>query len=377
MSILLAASLALAGSPASAASCDGLVAKAEKASGTEVAAAFSAVAACDKQVAEDNYTRFMARATDADSLVALSAAAIESNVWNPVWLQLGKISDYEARDIVAEEVGASCTDSAKVVSFLQGAYFGLRDTDFARWKQAFAACESTELGQWLETQVAKPPSRQFDDKFDALMGFYVNRVGADALPTLTTAATAAAESGPFDAILIKMDESVAPALGQELSADDQARLEASLIEVARAVSADKARSVADRLANAGSQAAAAELLPAVYPDRVQSGGGFLYGAAAIELGECDGEKSAILHIAEVYEPGKRWIIQGDTETPMRTFKPKLKKCTAEGSDWAVAITAEPVASSKDISPWVEGLESSWAEKGYTVKVQNEKSVTLP
>lgn len=377
MSILFAASLLLAGPSASASACDGLVSRAEKASGAAVAAAFTEVAACDKQVAEDNYTRFMARATDADSLVALSAAAIESDVWNPVWLQLGKISDYEARDIVAEEVGASCTDSAKVVSFLQGAYFGLRDTDFARWKEAFAACESSDLGQWLEAQVAKPPNRQFDDKFDALMGFYVNRAGAEALPTLTKAATAAADAGPFDAILIKMDEAVAPALGQELSADDQAKLEAALIEVARAVDASKARSVADRLANAGAQAAAAKLLPAVYPERVQSGGGFLYGAAAIELGECDGEKSAVLHVAEVYEPGRRWIIQGDTESPMRTFKPKLKKCTAEGSDWAVAITAEPVASSKDISPWVDSLESTWAEKGYAVKVQNEKAITLP
>lgn len=377
MFTLLATSLLVAGNTASAANCDSLVAKAERVSGTDVAAVFSQVAACDKKVAEDNYTRFMARATDADSLVALSSAAIESDVWNPVWLQLGKISDYEARDIVAQEVGASCGDSAKVVSFLQGAYFGLRDTDFSRWKQAFAACESDDLGSWLEAQVAKPPSRQFDDKFDALMGFYVNRAGADALPTLTKAAIAAAESGPFDAILIKMDEAVAPALGQELSGDDKAKLESSLIEVARAVDSEKARAVADRLANAGSQSAAAKLLPAVYPDRVQSGGGFLYGAASIELGECKGEKSAILHVAEVYEPGRRWIIATEAEGPMRAFKPKLKKCDLEEGDWPVAITAQPVASSKDIDPWVEGLEKTWSEKGYEVKVQSEKAVELP
>jgi len=168
---------------------------------------------------------------------------------------------------------------------------------------------------------------------------------------------------------------VAPELGAALSTEDQAKLEAALVEVARAVDPPRARAVADRLANAGSQQAAARLLPTVYPDRVQDGGGFLYGAAAIEAGDCKGEKQAILHAVEVREGGRRWVILTDTEAALKGLKPKLKGCTVE-SPWPIATTPEPVKSAKDIEAWMATVEKAWADKGYEVKVQSEKGVTL-
>jgi hypothetical protein len=83
---------------------------------------------------------------------------------------------------------------------------------------------------------------------------------------------------------------VAPDLGGQTTAEDQKKLEEALVSVATQVPADKSRSVANQLANSGSDAAAATLLPTLYPDRVQGGGGFLYGALAVEAGECDGNK---------------------------------------------------------------------------------------
>ena len=360
---------------AHAGKCDSLLARAEKDKGAALAAAYGKLAACDKELAENHYKRFMASANDVESLVQLSAAAIDAEVWNPVWQQLDNISDYDVRDQVAEQIGSACASNDKIVPFLQGAYFGLKDIKFQQWSRAYEACDAEALATWLDGQVAKPPQRAYDEKFSALMTAYVDKKKAAALPTLAASAIAAAEAGPYDAILMKMDEAVATDLGAELTTEDRQALESALIEVARAVSPDKARAVADRLATAGSQSAAAKLLPTIYPDRVQDGA-FLYGAASVEAGECKGVKTAILHVAEITEPGRRWLILEDSEAPMRAFKPKLKKCDAETGDWPVSVTPEPVASGKEIDAWAGELEAAWTEKGYEVKTAGEKAIAL-
>jgi hypothetical protein len=191
------------------------------------------------------------------------------------------------------------------------------------------------------------------------------------------AAIAAAENGPYDSILIQMDAAVKPELGERMSASDQQALVGALFDVAKAVSPTKARSVADRLANAGSEEAAVKLLTTVYQDRIQSGGGFLYGAMAIETGECKGEKTAILHLAAVHEPGKRWFIQPSIEDPIREVKARLSKCSTDGKDWIVVLTPEPVTNGKELDKWSAGLKEQWTTRGYTTKVQNERPIKLP
>ena len=116
-------------------------------------------------------------------------------------------------------------------------------------------------------------------------------------------------------------------------------------------------------------------MPTAYPDRVQAGGSFLYGAMAVEAGDCGGKKSAVLHIATVTEPGKRWSIVSGIEAPLRAGKAKLGKCTVE-SPWPIISTAEPVKASSDIDKWVEGVQADWEKKGYEVKTQKEKAVSL-
>ena len=140
--------------------------------------------------------------------------------------------------------------------------------------------------------------------------------------------------------------------------------------VAGAVLPEQAALVADRLFNAGSESAAASLLPAVYPERVQGNDMFLYGTAAVEA--CDGQ--AIIHYAAVYEPAKRWSILQDVEEPSRAFKPKLK-CSADGP-WPVLVTSEPLAEKSGLDNWAKELESQWINKGNEVKLKGEKSITL-
>ena len=176
---------------------------------------------------------------------------------------------------------------------------------------------------------------------------------------------------------MQMDASVAPGLGQVADPANLQQLEEQLLRVARAVGPEKARVVADRLATSGADATAARLLPEVYPDLMKGGGSFLYGAAAIETGECKGVKTAVLHYAEVEDPGTRWVILADVTEHLHAVKPKLSKCDVDEEPWAVATTPEPVKSGKDVDSWVEELAAQWKSQGYSVKTQSEKAVKLP
>jgi hypothetical protein len=368
---------ALALSTAHAASCDAQLAKVGGLAAADVPRAYADLAKCDKKVAEANFNKYLEKATDSDAAVALFLRAVEAETWSPVWGALSKITSYDARDEVAQAVGGACAGSPKVVSFLQGAYFGLRDIEFQQWDDAYAACADAGLAAWMEKQVQAPPAKMFDEKFNALMDIFVKQRKVEALPALTAGAVkAAGDGGPFDAILMKMGEAVAPDLGGQTTAEDQKKLEEALVSVAKQVPADKSRSVANQLANSGSDAAAATLLPTLYPDRVQGGGGFLYGALAVEAGECDGKKSAVLHFVSVTEPGKRWSIVPALEAPLRATKAKLGKCTGVESPWPVITTPEPLKSASDVEKWVDTVQADWEKKGYAVKTQKEKALAL-
>ncbi len=366
----------LSSSPAEA-GCDSLVRRALASSSTSLPANFRALARCSRDEAEAQFNSLLPRAKSAGALVNLCMAAIDSEVFGPVWKVLSHDAlDYDVRDQVAEKIGNSCADKPKVVIFLKGAYFGLRDIEFQQWDDALVGCQSPDLGTWLTEQAEKPPKSMFDEKYNALLGVVVSRKGVDALPHLAKAAINGANEGPFDAILMQMEAAVRPGIGEPILPESQAKLEAALVEIASNVNRDKARSVADRLANAGAHQAAAQLLSKVYPDRVSEEGRFTYGAVSIERAECDGQKTALLHVAKVDESGTRWIILNDVRAPMQAVKPRLSKCTPEGGDWGVATTPEPVASSKDIDTWVDSIEKQWIDKGYDVSIKKEKTVTL-
>lgn len=376
MATSLVLTLAFLQNPAEAASCDSQLRRADTAKGPDLAAAYTDLARCDKATAEANFSRYMTNATEADDLVSLSKAAITADTWNPVWQMLGKITSYDARDEVANEIGALCSSDPKVVSFLQGAYFGLRDIEFQQWDNAYLTCESADLTTWMTDQIVKPPAKMFDEKYNALIGIYANKLRAGALPNMAKAAIAAAAAGPYDAILMQMDSALTGSLGDDATSADKQAYEDALVAVAQGVDPDKARSVADRLANAGSTAAAAKLLPVVFADRVQAGGSFLYGGAAVEAADCKGVKTAVVHVAQVSDPGTRWVILSAAEAPLRSAKPKLSKCTAEPDAWSVAVTPEPVKTSKDIDAWAASLAAQWTEKGYAVKIETEKAIAL-
>lgn len=367
--------LALSVPAAHAGKCDAALAKANASTDQALAPAFTALAACDAELAGATFKDLLPKAKDSDALHALSLAAVQSSVWQPVWKMPGYINDYSVRDEVVSRIGAECGAQPAVLTFLQAAYGGLKDIEFQRWEKALNACDAAALSDWMVKEVEKPPAKVYDEKYNTLIGIYTKRTRAGALPSLTKAAVAAAAAGPFDAILAQMDESVAPAMGQEIAADDKEKLEAALIEVARSVDKDKAKAVADRLATAGSQRAAARLLPTIYADRVQGGGTFLYGAASVELGDCKGKKTAVIHLAEVTDPGKRWVILTDVEAPLRAVKPKLKGCEVE-SPWGVSVSPEPVKDGKAVEAWSATLQKQLTDKGYDVDVQAEKAIKL-
>lgn len=366
--------LAFLSSTAEAASCDKQIAAVKSSDSESVAKSFAALVACDKPTAEASFNDALTKATDADALIALALVAIDKDIWRPMWSALGKISSYDARDEVANAVGMACADDAKVVPFLQGAYLGLRDIEFQQWDDAFVSCADSGLTVWMDKQVRTPPNKRFDEKFVNLMAIYVKRNREAGLPALTASAIKSAESGPFDAILFKMGESVAAEMGGSTSPENQALLEAALVEVASQVSKEKATAVASQLANSGSEAAAARLLPVLYGDVVK-GGVYTYGAASIEQGDCGGKKQAVVHYATVAEPGARWTIIKDIEEPLRAEKAKLTKgCTIE-SPWPIVHSPTPIEKSA-VEAWVRELETNLEGKGYEVKLAKGKTITL-
>jgi hypothetical protein len=358
------------------AACEKEVAKAEAASGVAVADAFKAVITCDAKIAEQVFFKVMQKTGDSESLVALSMVAIEGNVWKPVWEMPGKISDYEARDVVAEAIGEQCATNEKVVSFLQGAYFGLRDVEFGRFEKALVACQAPTFDAWLQTQIENPPAKQYDEKWAKLAEIYVDRKKVEALPSLSKAGVKAAQTdGPYTAILNKMNEAVTPRMGEKEDPSAQKALEDALVAMAKELPADKARPIADQLSNAGNDAAAASLLPAIYPDRFVDGQ-FTYAAVSVEAGTCKGVKTATLHVASLTEPGKRYVVGAAAEAPMRAFKPANKKCTPDEGAWSVVISEEPVKGPDGVNALYDVVAKQWADKGYTVKRKDEKPGAL-
>ncbi|MCB9742200.1 MAG: hypothetical protein H6741_18545 [Alphaproteobacteria bacterium] len=370
--LLLVPALALLGAGDAHAACDKEVQSVNK-TGQALVSGYESVIKCDPKVAEQVFPQFMAASGDLDTLVALSLVAVEADIWKPVWEMPGKIKDYEVRDEVAEAVGGLCAENEKVVAFLQGAYFGLRDVEFARWSDAVVACDVEPMEAWLANQVQSPPAKVYDDKYTALVEIYVDRHGVDALDELAVAATKAAENnGPYESLLAKMDEAAAPGLGDEPDPAAMKALEDTLIEMASKLPPEKARAIGDRLANSGSDAKAAALLPSIYPAAVKGDGSFDYAAISVEAGECKGVKTAVLHVATLNEPGKRYAVQADAEAPMRTFKPRLKKCSMDDGAWQVVVSTDPITGSDGLNALYDTVSASWAEKGYEVKRRDEK-----
>jgi hypothetical protein len=341
----------------------------------QLVAQYKLVMKCDVKMANQVFPQFMRVAGDTDTLVALSMAAIDADVWNPVWDMIGKLTSYEARDEVADRVGRTCVTDPKVVGFLKGAYFALRDIDFLQWDDALVACEDPDFQNWLVDQVEKPPPKLYDDKWGALMTAVVHRLGPASMPHLAKAGiAAAANGGPLDAILAEMDSAVAPHLGDDMTPENRQLLEETLVAMARQLTPEKAYAVADRLATSGSEARAAELLPIVYPGR-QQGGYFAWGAASIESGTCNGQKQAIVHFTAVLEPGKRWTITGVADNDLRSFKPKLTKCTAT-TPWPVVLSTEPLKNPTEAAVWALTVAKTWEGKGFLTKTKEEKQVVL-
>lgn len=380
--VALCVALVLTWGQEAQAACEKDIAKLETTKGPAVAAAFAKVAACDAKVAEQVFTKAMVQAAssaneeddDAEALSALAMAAIDNNVWKPVWDMPGKITDFTARDVVTRGIGEQCATNEKVVSFLQGAYFGLRDVEFARWEKAVVACQAESMDAWLLSVVEAPPPKQYDEKWIKLVDIYIYRKRVDALPALTNAGVKAAQiGGPYNAILAKMNEAVAPRMGEQADPAAQKLLEDAMVGMAKGLPPELARPIADSLANAGNDAAAASLLPVVYPNLKQADG-FHYAAVSAEAGECKGVKTVVLHTAQVVDPGTHYIVLPAATPPMRSFKPALKKCTKEG-DWVVVVGESPISGDEAVDALYNNQAKQWTDKGYTVKRKDEKPVS--
>ena len=357
---------------AHAANCQSYVNQAASAKGKNLIQAYEKLAECDKNIAATEFETFMKRANEIDTLSKLANVAVDADIFDPIWKLPGNLADYTQRDDLVRSFGEMCNENAKIISFFQGAYIALNDNDFGYWDVGFTNCTSTEFTTWLESSVKNPPQKSYSDKYNTILKVYTNQSRVNALEALSEAAISGYENGPFNDILNAMDAAVKPPLGQKISSSDQEAFNAAMLKVAKTVPS-KAQFVADRLISSGSNDAAAQLLPTLFADRYE-GGYFSYVGAAMELADCSGEKTAVIHYNVIKESGKTWGIQSQAEEQKSSWKPKLKKCTAEQGEWVVLSSPDPIL--KGGEEWLQKVEKQYTDKGYKVSLKKEKDLII-
>ena len=358
------------------AKCEGYVRKAAKAKGKVVIQNFKQAYACDPEVARANFFEFMKSANDLDTLQRFTLTAIELDpiFWEHAGKVPEKISDYSMRDNLTKGLGSECSQYESLRKFMQASYITMGGNEFSRWDEAYVTCTHADIDTWIISRIENPPAQQFSAKYNTMLDILSQKKAVKALPHFEVAAIAAAEKGPYKDIVRKITDTVTPPIGEKMSAENREALETSLLNIAKKVDKSKASDVAFQLAAAGSEDKAAQLLPTIYADQYNNG--FTYGVAAIELGKCKGDKKeAAIHFAELSDKKVVWSVLETATTTLRKSKAKLSKCESEG-DWSIVLTGSPISSAKEIKPWTEGLKEDYEKKGYKVKLQKEKKITI-
>jgi hypothetical protein len=339
------------------------------ATGAAVAPAFSAVVTCNPQQGREQFAAAVKKTGDTESLAALAQAAIGLGLDEVVYGLLETIPDYAARTEVARLLGSRCVDDPKVVAFLTKAHTALKDRAFVGWSPALSACPAEGVTTELERLAAAVPPRGFDDKYAAVVELYAERAKVAGLPVLEKAAIAASKGGPYPVVIDAMVRAVTPpGIGTKPTDADRQALVDSLRRVADHATPEQVTKLADTFVAVGAASEAASLLPRIYPDRVQVGGKFLYGVAALET--C--EEEALVHYAVVEESGERWSIVDDVQAPAAAFKPKLKCRTP--APYTISVTPGPVAARDAVATWAQTVAANAKPEA---KLKEEPAITLP
>ena len=357
------------------AACESIVKSASSLQRHLVAPTYAKLIDCDAKIAKSQFNDFLKAGGDTVTISELAMVAIERDLYSPVWGMFEEFSDYidySQRKDIATVIGAACTDSNKVLPFLQGAYFGLGTRQFDQWRPAFEACGSEALTQWMGKTASSPPNTAYDNKYGNLCEIYVDRLNRESLPFLETAMRQAVQNGgPVRDLIEKMADALRPQeFGATLGEDELNLLGDSLVSIATEAPPEAARLIADGLHQMGRTDAALQLLPSIYADRIRSDGSMLYGVSSIE--ECSGQ--AVVHWAVVTEYGQNWSLFGILDDRARAFKPRLK-CTPEGP-WPVMTTPEPMATKANIEAWANEFANERQSSGLVVTSREEKSFSL-
>lgn len=356
---------------ASAANCDGYLAKIGTAKGQSLIDAYQGLVRCDAALGRSEFGKYAQAAGTLETLIPLTLAGVDASAYGSVWETMGKIP-YEFRTELAQAVGAACDTHPKLVEFFRTSYVGQKGTEFSSWQSALTACKSDAMAAWVDSVVADPPTSNYNDRYNAVLGGVIDARHGAALPLLEKAAIlAGTRGGPFNNLLDVIQRSVeVTGYGKQTSPEDRDAMVQTLVRVAKAVPPESARAVADRLLNAGDEGVAASLLPAIYPDRVQAGGGMMWAGAAIEA--CDGD--AVIHWVAFTEPPKRLSVLDAVAVPLRTSKAKLK--CPEDTAWTVRAVDAPVKDRAAAQAWVDALAAELDAKGIKAKGK-EEAVTVP
>ena len=372
---MLAAALFLSAAFAQApAPCDAkaLSAALTAAAPIEAPRAFAALATCDakaaKAAAKAAFPRFLS-GEDADRALVLAIKLGEGAV-AASWID-AQLPDERSRAIAS--LGPACKDDPAVQAWFVERRATLGDAFWSqRWYRALATCpaESVQAILWSELDKGAGADRA---RYFGVLQTAAAGSGAGAGPELTTLLSAATDP--------EIQSQIIQAYGLAAGLGSVAGLNGALAEQGAAAivaaaprlqskAVDQARLT---LGGLGAEAAADGLVVSRYKERVQPGGGLLYGAIAIEDAVCKGDKpQQRVHVAAVQDPGRTWPdqladkVKGATDGVWTLDLPSRCKGTG-GTTWA--LTPEPVADEAALKAWADAALKAAAKPGVkTVRI---------
>ena len=354
----LALSVMFSTAMAQEADCDmrALAKETLKAGPTQIASAFTALAACDEGVARNAAPKvFDAMVSGPDAREAI-LAGIKVGSHAEVLDWLGR-QEPDVFSRAVSKLGTHCEKVPEIGAFFTFAH-ETKGMDFwvERWHRGMGDCRVPEvrelLGKAVDGAEVGRASRN-TTQFYSLLEVYARNLGADAVPKLEEfLASAADEKDAVALVSVLSDAANVGGSGGPDAASTKAILEA-LDRLAPKLPAKSIDTVRTTLASLGKEDASSKYAQYRWPDAFS--GQYKYGLSVTEDITCkNGTKRALLHHGVITEKGVMWpdavSARVNDDVGRKWTLDNARKCKGT-SDLKIELTPLPLGVEESEADW--------------------------